>query len=86
MYCLSTTGLGVYGVGLNNIENEIKLLCRPPFCVLNLLNTNRIIPPIIHIIHPILAVIVTGEILGLLERHPLSIFLMVGGTIGHFVY
>ena len=42
-------------------------------------------PHIIHIIHPMLAVIVTGEILGVLERHPLSIFLPVGGMIGHFV-
>ena len=42
-------------------------------------------PPIIHIIQPMLAVIVTGEILGALERHSLPIFLPVGGMIGHFV-
>ena len=35
----------------------------------NLLKTNRIMPPIIHIIHPILDMIVTGEILGVLDRH-----------------
>ena len=32
-----------------------------------------------------LDVIVTGEIIGVLERHPLPIFLLVGGMIGHFV-
>ena len=40
---------------------------------------------IIHIIHPILDVIVTGEILSVLGCHPLPIFLPVGGMIGHFV-
>ena len=57
----------------------------PTFCVPNLLKTNMIMPPIIHIIYPMLAVIVAGEILGVLERHPLSIFFLVGGMIGHFV-
>ena len=31
------------------------------------------------------AVIVTGDTLSVLERHPLPIFLPVGGMIGHFV-
>ena len=44
-----------------------------------------IMPTIIHIIHPMLATIVTGEILGVFEHHPLPIFFLEGGMIGHFV-
>ena len=51
----------------------------------NLLKTNRIMPPIIHIIHPMLSVIVTVEILDVLECHPFPIFFPVGGIIRHFV-
>ena len=84
-YRLPPTGPGVYGVGLDNRVNESKLSCRPPFCVQNLLKTNRTMPPIIHIIHPMLDVIVTGEIVGVLECHQLPIVLPVGGIIGYFV-
>ena len=42
-------------------------------------------PPIIHIIHQIIDVIVKGEILGVIERHLLPIFLTVGGMIRQFV-
>ena len=85
MYRLPPTGPGLYGVGLGNRANESKLSCRPPFFVPNLPKTNRIMPPIIHIIHPMLTVIVMVDIIGLLERHPLPIFLPVGGMIGNFV-
>ena len=51
----------------------------------NLLKTNRIMTPIILISLPMLSVILTGEILGVLERHPLPIFSLVGGMIRHFV-
>ena len=51
----------------------------------NLLKNNIIMPPIIHIIQPLLAVIMTGEILSLLELHLLPILFLVGGMIGHFV-
>ena len=73
-YCLPPTGPGVNGFGLVNRANESKYSCRPPFYVPNLLKTNMIMPPIIHTIHPMLAVIVPGEILGVLELHPLPIY------------
>ena len=41
--------------------------------------------PIIHVIHSMLAAVVTGEILGILERHPIPIISLVGGMIGHFI-
>ena len=85
MYCLPPTCPGVYVVGLFNRANKIKLSCRPTFCVSNLLKTNIIMPPIIHITDPMLAVIVMGEIIGVLERHQLLIFLTLGEMVGHFV-
>ena len=68
-------------------KERMKINCRVGhhFVGPNPLETNGIMPPIIHIVHPMVAVIVTGEILGVLERHPLPIFLPVGGMIGHFV-
>ena len=73
-YCPPPTVPIVYCVGVNNRKNEMKLSFRPPFFVPNLHRTSSIMPPIIHIVHPMLNVIVMGEIIGILERHPLPNF------------
>ena len=65
--------------------NESELTCGPPFGVPNLLQSNRIVSPIVDVINPMLAAVVAGEILGIIEGIPLPIFLLpVRRVIGHF--
>ena len=67
-------GPGVHRICLDNEADKCKLLFRPPVGVPNLLQPNRVMSPAVHFVDTVLAVVVAGEILGVVKADPCSFF------------
>ena len=74
----------MHRVRLRHRANERKLPCWPPFGVPNLIQPNWVVPPVVYIVDPVLGAVVTGEILGVVVGHPISILLPPRGMIQNF--
>ena len=64
--------------------NKGELSSGPPLGVPNLLQANGIVAAVVDVVNPMLASIVAGEVLGVIERHPLPLLLPVRFVFRNF--
>lgn len=83
-WSLERPSFAVDRIGLGDRANESKLASGPPFCVPHFLQPNRIMAPVIDVIHPMLAAVVIRKKLGIVEGFPRTIWLLaVSDVIRH---